>query len=152
MPDLDTPITTTEQLQEKIDAAIGPRLQRQKDQFADYDDLKSFKADAQSTLSQATARITELESEITTLRGSLNGKDLELERGRVAGEKKVPERWITGDTREEMEKSADDWLADAKQAGKPGVNPHQGTGDPDAGLSPFEAGRERGLARYKNTN
>ena len=152
MPDLDTPITTTEQLQEQIDAAIGPRLQRERDKFADYDELKTFKANAATTLDQATARITELETEVSTLKGSLTGKDLELERTRVANEKKVPERWITGETREEMEKSADDWLADAKAAGKPGVNPHQGTGDPDAGISHYEVGLERGRARYQKKN
>lgn len=152
MPDLDTPITTTEQLQAKIDAAVGPRVQRERDKYADYDDLKAFKADAQATLDQATARITELETEVSTLNGSLSAKDIEVEKAKIAAAKKVPEKWLNGSTREELERSADEWLEDAKSAAKPGGNPYQGTGDPNAQTTPYELGRERAEARYSKKN
>ena len=152
MPDLDNPITTTEQLQEQIDKAIGPRLQREREKFTDYDDLKAFKADAEKTLNTANQRISALEAENQTLTGSLSQKDADIERTRIAAVKKVPEKWISGSTKEEMEKSADDWLADAKAVAKPGVIPTSGTGDPDAKTSPYEAGAERARAKYHKQN
>ncbi len=152
MPDLETPITTTEQLQEQIDKAIGPRLQREREKFQDYDSLKAFKSEAESTLNAANERISALEAENQTLTGTLSQKDADIERARIAAAKKVPERWILGSTVEEMEKAADEWLADAKSVAKPGVIPSQGTGDPKAQTSPYEVGRERAEARYGKKN
>lgn len=153
MPDLATPITTTEQLQEEINRAIAPRVQRERDKFGDYDELKQFKADAESTLSAATQKIADLESQVQQLNSSLSEKELDIEREKVAHEKRVPARYLTGSSREEMEAAADAFLEDAKQVGKKvGYVPTQGTGDPKASLSPFEAGHARGQARYqKNT-
>lgn len=152
VPDLDTPITTTEQLQERIEAVLPERLQRERDKFKDYEELKTFKSEAASTLDQAKARIAELEGQVNTLNGSLTQKEIDVERARIAAAKKVPEKWISGSTKEELEKSADEWLTDAKAVSKPGHIPGQGTGDPKVGTSSYEAGRERGEARYrKNT-
>lgn len=150
MPDLDTPITTTEQLQERINESLADRLARERAKFSDYDDLVKFKADSAATLTAANSRIGELEGRVQDLTGSLSAKDADLERAKVAAEKKVPARWVTGSTREEMEKAAEEWLADAKSSvGKPGVIPTQGTGDPNAQTNPYDAGRERAEARYK---
>lgn len=148
MPDLDTPITTTEQLQDKINASLADRLQRERDKFADYDELKTFKASAEATLNAATQRISALEAENQTLTGSLSQKDADIERTRIAAAKKVPERWVIGSTKEEMETSADEWLTDAKTVAKPGFIPTQGTGDPNAQTTPYEAGAERARAKY----
>ena len=152
MPDLDTPITTTEQLQERINESLADRLARERAKFSDYDDLVKFKADSAATLTAANSRIGELEGKVQDLTGSLSAKDADLERAKVAAEKKVPARWVTGSTREEMEKAAEEWMADAKSVGKPGVIPTQGTGDPNAQTSPYEAGVERANARYNKKN
>lgn len=152
MPDLETPITTTEQLQEQINASLAERLQRERDKFKDYDDLKKFKADSEATLTAANSRIGELEAKVQDLTGSLSAKEIEVEKTKVAAAKKVPAKWITGSTVEEMEKSADEWLADAKSVTKPGVIPSHGGGDPNVKTSPYEAGRERAEARYGKKN
>ena len=153
MPDLETPITTTEQLQERIEASLAERLQRERDKFKDYHELKTFKAEAESTLTAATTKISELEDKVQELTGSLSAKEIEVEKTKIAAAKKVPAKWITGSTVEEMEKSADEWLEDAKNVTKPAnFVPKQGTGDPKAEISPYEAGRERAEARYGKKN
>lgn len=156
MPDLDTPITTTEALQERIDSSLNERLARERAKFADYDELKTFKATAATTLAEANAELDKRQAAIDQLNGTLSQKEKADERakaiGKVAEEKKVPARWITGDTPEEWQAAADAWLADAKSVGKPGVIPTQGTGDPGAQASPYEAGVERANARYNKKN
>lgn len=148
MPDLETPITTTEQLQERIEASLAERLQRERDKFRDYDELKTFKAEAESTLTAANGRISELEGKVQELTGNLSAKEVEVEKTKIAAAKKVPAKWITGSTVEEMEQSADEWLEDAKSVKPANYVPSQGTGNPKAELSPYEAGRERAEARY----
>lgn len=156
MADLDTPITTTEALQERINESLGDRLARERAKFSDYDDLKKFKTESGETLTAAKARIGELEAKVQDLSGSLSEKEKQEVRAKaiekVAAEKKVPARWITGETPEEMAASADEWLEDVKSLSKPGVIPTQGTGDPNAQTSPYEAGRERAEARYHKKN
>lgn len=156
MPDLDTPITTTEALQERIDSSLNERLARERAKFQDYDELKTFKSTAAETLAAANKALDERQATIDQLNGTLSAKDAEsmlaAARQKVADEKKVPTRWITGDTPEAMAASADEWLVDAKSLGKPGVIPTQGTGDPNAQTNPYEAGRERAQARYNKKN
>ncbi len=151
--DLDKPITTQEDLQERINTALSDRLARERAKFADYDSLKTFRSEAESTMTQATARITDLEGQVGDLTGKLDAATaataIEAERATVASTKGVPIRWVTGTDRESMEKTADQWLADAKAARRPGHVPTQGTGDPGAVLSPYEAAREAGLAEAR---
>lgn len=93
MPDLETPITT----QEQLDKVLGPRLAREREKYADYEDLKAKAAriDAleaeRSTedekvakrLSDMEARVTKAEQESTRLRiaaahGITDGDDIAL--------------------------------------------------------------------------
>lgn len=147
MADLDSPITTTEELQERINEAIGPRLQRERERFKDYDELKTFKSEATGTLDKATQRIGELEDQIDTLKKSLAEGEIANLRSKIAAERSVPERWVIGSTQEEMEASAEAFLEDSRKAVKSvGYIPSQGTGE--GKTNPHESGRERAMARY----
>jgi len=157
VPDLDTPITTTEALQDAINSALPDRLARERAKFSDYDELKTFKAEAAAALADAKVKLDTMQATNDTLTGTLSQKEKDAEHdkavAKVAAEKKVPAKWISGDTPEAMAASADEWLTDAKVAAKPaGYVASQGTGDPGAQSSPYEAGRERAEARYHKKN
>ena len=76
-----TPITT----QEDLDKVIGARLARERDKYADYDDLK----DAASKLAEAEARLAQIDAQAA----------LDKIRNDVAKEAGVPANLLRGSTR-----------------------------------------------------
>lgn len=102
-----TPITS----QDQLDRLIGGRINAVKQQYADYDDLKS-KADkfdkAEDANKTELERLQEANKTLTTENGQLKVAGLRAE---VAATKGVPASSLTGSTKEELEKSADDLIA-----------------------------------------
>lgn len=111
-------------------------------------DLASQVQDLTKQLDEAkglAARVAELEGQLAATE---NAADRVKAAAEVAQQKGVKLRYITGETREEMEASADEWLADAKSVGRTGVVPTQGTGDSAPRVSSFESGAERARAQH----
>lgn len=79
-----TPITT----QEDLDKVIGARLARERDKYADYDDLKA----AASKLAEAEARLAQIDAQAT----------LDKIRNDVAKEAGVPANLLRGSTKDEL--------------------------------------------------
>ena len=79
-----TPITT----QEELDKVIGARLAREREKFADYDDLKA----AASKLADAEARIAQIDAQAA----------LDKIRNDVAQEAGVPADLLRGSTKDEL--------------------------------------------------
>lgn len=94
------PITS----QADFEKRIKGRINKVKQSFADYDDLKSFASEAQTKIGQLTQ---ELETERTN-----------VIRTQVSSEKGVPPHRISGSTLEEMQASADDYLTEIAQLTK----------------------------------
>jgi len=92
-----TPITT----QEDLDKVIGARLARERDKYADYDDLKA----AASKLADAEARLAQIDAQAA----------LEKIRNDVAQEAGVPADLLRGSTKDELTAHAAA-LAEALQA------------------------------------
>lgn len=98
-PDFE-PITS----QQEFEKRIKGRLSKQAQKYADYDELKSFASEAQTKISELT-------------------KELETERfnairTQVASAKGVPAHRINGSTPEELEASADEYLAEIASIAK----------------------------------
>lgn len=79
-----TPITT----QEDLDKVIGARLARERDKYADYDDLKA----AASKLADAEARLAQIDAQAA----------LDKIRNDVAKEAGVPADLLRGSTKDEL--------------------------------------------------
>lgn len=92
-----TPITT----QEELDKVIGARLAREREKFADYDDLKA----AASKLADAEARLAQIDAQAA----------LEKIRNDVAQEAGVPADLLRGSNKDELTAHASA-LAEALQA------------------------------------
>ena len=79
-----TPITT----QEDLDKVIGARLAREREKYADYDDLKA----AASKLAEAEARLSQIDAQAA----------LDKIRNDVAQEVGVPADLLRGSTKDEL--------------------------------------------------
>ena len=88
------PITTQEEFEQRIKG----RLNKQASKFSDYEDVKAVAQDAQQ-------RITQLQHELESER-------FNTIRTTVASTKGVPAHRISGNTQEELEASAEAYLAE----------------------------------------
>lgn len=129
-------------------AWLAPRLERARE-AGRREGEAAAKVQSTSEVEQLRQQVTELTTQLGALSSSLDSERLNAQRAQVAAAKNVPSRYVTGNTEEEMNAAADQFLADAKGAAKPGFIPSQGTGKPDAQVSSYELGRERAEARYR---
>lgn len=102
-------------------------------------ELEAVKAEL-AEASKGAGRASELEAAVSAAEKRAERAEVAAE---VASAKGVKLRYLVGDTREELEASADEFLADARSASKVGVVPTQGTGETAPRPSSFEAGAAR---------
>ena len=83
--------------QEELDAVIKPRLSREREKYADYDDLKKQLADFeakettyQNTINDLKTRETDLASQVDSLNGDLTQTRLQTAKQRIATEYGLP--------------------------------------------------------------
>ena len=83
--------------QEELDAVIKARLSREREKYADYEDLKKQLADFeakettyQNTINDLKARETELASRVESLNGDLTQTKLQTAKQRIATEYGLP--------------------------------------------------------------
>lgn len=107
-------------------------------------ELEVLKAEL-SEASKGAGRVSELEAAVSAAEKRAERAELAAE---VAVAKGVKLRYLTGDSREELEASADEWLNDAKSIGRVGVVPTQGTGDVAPRASSYEAGAQRAREKH----
>ena len=98
--------------------------------------------------SKGAGRASELEAAVAAAEKRAERAEVAAE---VASVKGVKLRYLVGDTREELEASADEFLADARSASKVGVVPTQGTGESAPRPTSYEAGAERARAQLNKT-
>ena len=102
-------------------------------------ELEALKASAAEANAKAE-RLTDLEAAVAAAEKRAERAEIAAE---VASAKGVKLRYLAGSTREELEASADEWLADARSVTKVGVVPTQGTGESAPRVSSFDAGAQR---------
>lgn len=131
-----TPINT----QEEFDAMIKDRLKREREKFADYEDIKTQLADANSKIADFEKTIEKNQKAYDELVAASNEKDAKIAgfesdalKTTVAINKKLPMNmrgYLQGTTEEELNASADELIA-------AGVGQSQGVpplGDPEPGV------------------
>lgn len=109
--------------------------------------------EAQKTAEQKQAEeLEKLRARAAELETELSKKDRAILVERVAASKGVPARYLHGDSEDDLNASADQFLEDAKTlagANKPsGIVPSSGTGDPKAPLSTVADAQARAAAKY----
>lgn len=151
------PVDGQEQVEEK---PAGAEAEAEKP-----DELATWKGHARKHEDRAKALATELEAakaelaeaskgagRVGELEAAVSAAEKRAERAEVAADvasaKGVRLRYLVGDTREELEASADEFLADARSASKVGVVPTQGTGESAPRASSYEAGAQRAREKH----
>lgn len=108
--------------QEDLDKVIGKRLARERERFADYDDLVKAKSESESKLSDLEAKNGELQSQLDEIASE---KEAEALRNKVADEFEVPANALRGATEDELKDHAKT-LKDALGMTKRNPIPRQG--------------------------
>lgn len=112
--------------QSEVDRIVTERVAREKQKFADYDDLKTKAQrlqeieDANKSKEQkAQERIDELTNQLKAATEQVSTLSLENLRSNVAATKGVPAGRLRGTTKEEIEADADAYLAEvsSREAG-----------------------------------
>lgn len=101
--------------QSEVDRIVAERVAREKQKFADYDDLKAKAQRLQEIEDANKSESQKLADQIAALQKQLSDKDGEIEkatRESVAATKGVPAGRLRGATREEMEADAEAYLAE----------------------------------------
>lgn len=111
--------------QAEVDKIVQDRLNRDRKDRADYDDLKAkaeklaqIEEAAKSDLQKATERATALETELNAMK---KAEAVRTVREKVATEKGVPVSLLSGETEEDCTAQAEEILKFAKPAGYPSV-------------------------------
>lgn len=161
MTDSTVEVADVAEVQEPVEAVEVEERPAGADSEAEKpDELATWKGHARKHEDRAKALAAELEAakselaeaskgagRVGELEAAVSAAEKRAERAEVAAEvasvKGVKLRYLVGDTREELEASADEFLADARSASKVGVVPTQGTGESAPRPSSFEAGAAR---------
>lgn len=109
------PITSRDVLQKIIDN----RVDRVRKQYSDYDALRAKAAEFDKLQEQSKSEIQKLADRMAATENELKAERLNNLKTTVASAKGVPAKWLIGDTVDELEASADEWLADVATRAKP---------------------------------
>lgn len=132
--------TTTTFTQAQVDAIVRDRLKRERDKFADYDDLKNKADEAdknKSALDKLLEKVSGLEERATKAERAALRADVAQAKGLTPGQAKR----LQGATREELEADADELLSMFKAADKGGDGKD---GDTDGGKDGDTTGKGGG--------
>lgn len=95
--------------QADVDKVVETRLERQKKQYADYDDLKETAAKVSTIKSEYETKLKEKETLISSLTGDLGKAKLETDKVKIVSEFKLSDKlakFVTGETADEMRERA----------------------------------------------
>lgn len=130
-----TPITT----QDELNRIIDERLRRQKQQFADYGELKRKAEQFDALQEKATSDETKFNERLAALEGRISTSEADRLRWRIAAKHKISEEdaelFLLGTDEETLEKQAKR-LVDRDEAAKPkksAVVPKEGATSSEAG-------------------
>jgi Domain of unknown function (DUF4355) len=96
--------------QTDVDKVVESRLERQKKQFADYDDLKDKASKVDTISKDFEDKLKAKNTSIESLTKELGGAKLETEKVKIVSEFKLSDElaeFVTGDTADDMRKRAE---------------------------------------------
>lgn len=96
--------------QADVDKVVETRLERQKKQFADYDDLKEKAGKVDSISKEFEDKLKAKDTSIESITKELTGAKLETEKVKIVGEFKLSNdlaEFVTGDTVDDMRQRAE---------------------------------------------
>ena len=141
--------------QEELDRIIQKRIDRERAKYTDYEDIKTKTESLATELEAAKAELAEAAKgagRVGELEAAVSAAEKRAERAEIAADvasrKGVKLKYLTGDTREELEASADEFLTDVRAVSKVGVVPTQGTGESAPRASSYEAGAQRAREKH----
>ncbi|WP_280246162.1 hypothetical protein [Nocardia abscessus] len=108
--------------QSEVDRIVAERVAREKQKFADYDDLKAAATRLKDIENANKSEQQKLADQVAELTKALADKDAEVEKATlaslkasVAAAKRVPASRLHGITKEELEADADAYLAEVAE-------------------------------------
>lgn len=96
--------------QDEVDKVVESRLERQKKQYADYDDLKEKASSVDKIKSEFEDKLKGKDTELETVKGELGKAKLETDKVKILREFKLSDDvadFITGDTADDMRAKAE---------------------------------------------
>lgn len=96
--------------QTEVDKVVETRLERQKKQFADYDDLKEKAGKVDTISKEFEDKLKAKDTSIESITKELSGAKLETEKVKIVGEFKLSNdlaEFVTGETADEMRQRAE---------------------------------------------
>lgn len=96
--------------QAEVDKVVETRLERQKKQYAGFDELKEKAAKVDTIASEFNDKLKEKDTVIGTLSGEVKSAKLETEKVKIIHEFKLPDdasEFLTGETAEEIRERAE---------------------------------------------
>ena len=166
-PSSDTPAEGVKefapiQSQDDLNRIVEARLARERAKYADHEELRKaaerlaeIEDRDKSELQKANERAEQAERKALEAEQRAAEKEREFLVSQIAAAKKVPAKYLQGATAEELEASADEFLADIQAISperKPGVVPSAGTGDPKPEVASLDTGRARAQALIQNNS
>lgn len=122
--------------QDEVNAIVGERLKREREKYADYDELKDKAEKYDQSVESSKTEMQKANEAIENLKNQLGGymkaEEIRKVREKISSETKVPYSLLTGETEEDCKKQAEAILAFAKPKEYPSVkkNPvHHGPND-----------------------
>lgn len=126
------PVKDSLHTQESLDRVVQDRLERERNKFKDYDELKGK---VETVTKELADKSTAWESEKTELDGKLKKAGLEVDRVKIVTEFKLSDElaeFVVGDTADEMRKRAEK-LAKGVKGGTITINKDQKPEDKGSG-------------------
>ena len=104
--------------QEDFDKRVSARIARERAKYADYTDLKTKAAEFDKLQEASKSEVQKVSERMAQLEKELESERFNTVRTAVASAKGVPAHRISGSTVEELESSADDYLAEVTELSK----------------------------------
>lgn len=130
-------------LQPEVDNIVKSRLDREREKYADYDDIKAKAGQTETIKSEYETKLTEATTAAEDLKAKLAKANLETEKVKIVTKLKLPEElheFVTGSDADEMLKRAEK-LAKGVKPGKVDIDKHEKPGDAGKSDSKKMAGK-----------
>lgn len=117
--------------QDEVNDIVGKRVEREREKFSDYDDLKEKAASVETIKSEYETKLGSTKEKVGELEKELGKTKLEVDRVKIVNEFKLTDdlaEFVTGDTAEDMRKRAEK-LAKGVKGGKINIDKKPKPGD-----------------------
>lgn len=96
--------------QDEVNDIVGKRVEREREKFADYEDLKTKASSIDTVKAEYETKLSSATNEVTELKKQIGSAKLETDKVKLMHEFKLPDdmaEFVTGENVEEMRKRAE---------------------------------------------